>query len=59
MLTEMLKRHKSLGTDQIQGEWIKAGIRTIRSEIRTFINSVYDKEELPEEWKESTIGQAS
>ena len=29
--------------------------RTIRCEIRTLTNSVLNKEELPEQWKESII----
>jgi hypothetical protein len=34
---------------------IKAGGRTIHSEIHTLINSVWNKKELLEEWKESII----
>ena len=34
---------------------VKAGGRTIRSEIHKLINSIWNKEELPEEWKESII----
>jgi len=34
---------------------IKAGDRTIRSEIDKLINSIWNKEELSEEWKESII----
>jgi len=34
---------------------IKAGGKTIRFEIHKFINSIWNKEELPEEWKESII----
>ena len=34
---------------------IKAGGRKIRSEIHIFINYIWNKEELPEEWKESII----
>jgi hypothetical protein len=37
---EQLKRHQSLGTDQIPAELIKAGGRTISTEIRTIINSI-------------------
>jgi hypothetical protein len=48
-----LKRHKSPGTDQIPAELIKAGGRIIRSEIHKLIISIWNKEELPEEWKES------
>jgi hypothetical protein len=33
MAIEELKRHKSQGIDQIPAELIKAGCRTIRSEI--------------------------
>jgi hypothetical protein len=28
---------------------------TILSEIRIYINSIWNKEELPEEWKESIV----
>jgi hypothetical protein len=34
---------------------IKAGGRTIRSDIHKLINSSWNKEELPEQWKESII----
>jgi hypothetical protein len=47
------KRNKSPDVDQIQAELIKAGDRTIRSEIQKHINSIWNKEELPEERKES------
>jgi hypothetical protein len=52
---EKLKRHKSPGTDQITAELIKAGGRTIRGAIYKLIISVWNKEELREEWKESII----
>ena len=55
MATEKLKRHKSPGIDQIPAELITAGGRTIRSEIHKLTNFVWNKEELPEEWKESII----
>jgi hypothetical protein len=55
MVTEKLQRHKSPSTVQILAELIKAGGRTIRSEIRNFINSICNKEEFPEELKESII----
>jgi hypothetical protein len=51
MAIEKLKRHK----DQIPAELIKAGGRTIRSEIHKLINSIWNKKELPEQWKESII----
>jgi hypothetical protein len=51
----MIKRHNSAGTDEIPAESIKAWERTIRSEIHKLINSIWNKDELPEEWKESII----
>jgi hypothetical protein len=55
MAIEKLKRHKSPGIDHIPAELIKAGGRIIRSEIDKLIISIWNKEELPEEWKESVI----
>jgi hypothetical protein len=50
-----LKSHKSPGIDQIPAELIKAGGRINRSDIRKLIISIWSKEALPEEWKESLI----
>jgi len=50
---EKLKSHKSPGVDQIPAELIKTGGRTICCEIHKLIISIWNKEELPEEWKES------
>ena len=50
---EKLKNHKSPGIDQIPAELIKVGGRTIRCEIHKFIISIWNKEELPDEWKGS------
>jgi hypothetical protein len=55
MAIEKLKRHKSPGIDQIPVELIKAGGRIIRSEIHKLINSIWNKEELPEQWQELII----
>ena len=52
---EKLKSHKSPGIDQIPAELIKEGGRTIRYQIYKLIVSIWNKEELPEEWKESII----
>ena len=52
---EKLKSHKSLGTDQIPAELIKAGGRTICCAIHKLIVYIWNKEELPEEWMESII----
>jgi hypothetical protein len=50
-----LKSHKSLGTDQILAELIKAGGEMLYSEIHKLICSIWNKEELPQQWKESII----
>ena len=50
-----LKRHKSIVIDQIQTELIIAGGRTFLSEITKFINSIWNREEMLEKWKESII----
>jgi len=55
MAIEKLKRHKSQGTNKIPAEMIQAGGRSIRSEIHKLINSIWNKEELSEEWKELII----
>jgi hypothetical protein len=52
---EKLKTHISPGIDQIPTKLIKAGGRTIRSEVHKLIISILNKEEFPEEWKESII----
>jgi hypothetical protein len=55
MAIERLKRNKSPGIDQIPAELIKADDRTFRSETHKLINSIWNKEEMPEEWKQSII----
>ena len=55
LAVEKLKRHKWPGIDQIPAELIKAGGRTIRSEIYELIISIWNREKLPDEWKESII----
>ena len=52
---EKLKSHKSPGIYEIPAELIKEGGRTIRYQIHKLIFSIWNKEELPEEWKESII----
>jgi len=49
------KSHKSPGFDQIPAELIKAGSRTICLESHKLIISIWNKQKLPEEWKESII----
>jgi len=55
LATEKLKSHKSLGIEQIPAELIKVLGRTIRPETNKLIVSTWNKEQLPEEWKESII----
>jgi mannosyltransferase OCH1-like enzyme len=55
MAIKKVKRHKSPGIDQIQAELFKTGSRTLNSEIHKVIHAIWNKEELPEEWKESII----
>jgi hypothetical protein len=50
-----LKSHKLPGIEQILTELIKAVGKTIRCEICKLIISIWNKEELPEEWKESIV----
>jgi len=50
-----LKNHKSPGIDQIPVELIKAGGRTICCAIHKLIIAIWNKEEFPEEWKESIV----
>jgi hypothetical protein len=53
MTIAKLNRYKSSGSNQIPAEVIQAGGRTICSEIHKVINSIWNKEELPQQWKES------
>jgi hypothetical protein len=48
-----LKKYKSPGSDQIPAELIQAGGEILLSAIHKLINSVWTKEELPDQWKES------
>jgi hypothetical protein len=50
-----LKKYKSIGSDQILAELIQAGGEILLSAIHKPINSVWNKEELPDQWKESII----
>jgi hypothetical protein len=49
-----LKRYKSPGSDQILAEVIQAGDK-IQSQIHKLLNSILNKEELPDQWKGSII----
>jgi hypothetical protein len=50
-----LRKYKSPGCDQIPAELIQAGSEILLSEMHKIINSVWNKEELPDQWKESII----
>jgi hypothetical protein len=50
-----LKVNNSPGIDQIPAELITTGGSKICSEIYKLINYVWNKEELPQQWKESII----
>jgi hypothetical protein len=47
--------YKCPGTDQIPADLIKTGSEILRSEIHRLICSIWNKEELPQQWKESII----
>jgi hypothetical protein len=50
-----LERYILLGIDQIPAELIRARGNALCSEIHILINSIWNKEELPESWVESII----
>jgi hypothetical protein len=50
-----LKKHKSPGSDQIWVELIHAGSEILLSVIHKLVNSGWNKEELPDQWKEFII----
>ena len=51
LVIDKLKSHKSPGIDQIPAKLI----RTICLEIHKLITSIWKKDKLPEEWKESIV----
>ena len=57
MAIEKIKRRKSPGIDQILAELVKAGCRTTGSEIHKLNHSIWNKDELPEEWKSRSLYQ--
>jgi hypothetical protein len=48
-----LKKYKSPGSDQILAELIKAAGKSLLSAIHKLLNSIWNKEELPDQWKQS------
>jgi hypothetical protein len=50
-----LKKYKSPGSDLILAELIEGGGEELLSAILKLINSVWNKEEFPDQWKEPII----
>jgi hypothetical protein len=50
-----LKSYKSPGVDQIPAELIQAGGEILRSEIHKLIKLIWNKEELPHQWKQAIV----
>jgi hypothetical protein len=50
-----MKRYKAPGSDQIPAELIQAGGETLHSEIHKLIMLIWNKDELPHQWKESIV----
>jgi hypothetical protein len=50
-----LKSYTTPSTDEFPAELIKAGGETLCSEIHKLICSIWNKDELPQQWKESVI----
>jgi hypothetical protein len=53
--TKIINWERDFFVDQIPAQLIKADSRTIPSGIHKLINSIWNKEELPEEWKEFIV----
>jgi hypothetical protein len=51
----MLKSYKSPGSDKILAELIEAGGNSLSSEVHKLISSMWNKEVLPQQWKEFII----
>jgi hypothetical protein len=52
-----LKRYKTPGSDQIPAELIQAGGDILHSNIHKRITFIWNKEKLPDRWKEYIIPQ--
>ncbi|KAJ4430976.1 hypothetical protein ANN_19569 [Periplaneta americana] len=52
---ENLKKYKSPGIDQIPAELIQEGGSALYSEIHKLVLAIWEKEIVPEQWKESII----
>jgi hypothetical protein len=56
---ENLKKYKSPCSDGIPAELIQAGGDILRSKIHKLINSIWNKEELPDQWKDPVTEASS
>jgi hypothetical protein len=50
-----MSQYKQTGGDQIPAELIHVGGEILRAEIHYVINSIWNKEELPDQWNVSII----
>jgi hypothetical protein len=50
-----LEKYKLPGSDEILAKLIQTGGEILLSAIHKLINSVWNREELPDQWKESII----
>jgi hypothetical protein len=50
-----LKSYKSPGFDQTPAILIQAGGTALSSDIHKLINSIWNKKEVPQQWKESKL----
>jgi hypothetical protein len=48
--TENFKKYKLTSMDQIMAELIQVGSNTLHSDIHKLCNSIWSKEELPQQW---------
>jgi hypothetical protein len=55
MAIAKLNKYASPGSEQILAQLIQAGDETLQSEIHKLVNSIWNKEELPDQRKESNI----
>ncbi|KAJ4436360.1 hypothetical protein ANN_18992 [Periplaneta americana] len=55
---ENLKKYKSPGIDQIPAELIQEGGRALSSEIYKLVLAIWEKEIVPEQWKDETYSRA-
>jgi hypothetical protein len=50
-----LKRYESPSVDQIPAEQVQTGEETLHLEIHELVKLIWNKEELPHQWKESVV----